>query len=79
MRSARVEVCRFPAPGGSTARDARDYFTEEYLETTKQAVWTNEEDGVFTIFDRTFQIELAGAQSDQWQVEEWKVTGGTHA
>lgn len=79
MRTGRTEVCRFPAPGGSTARDARDYFTEEYLETTKEAVWIDEKRGTFTIFGRTFQIELAGADGGEWRVEEERVTGGKHA
>ena len=79
MRAAWAEICRFPAPGGSSARDARDHFTEEYLETTKPAVWMDESLGTFTVFGRAFRIELAGAESDQWKVEELKTTGGTHA
>ena len=75
MRAAWVEYCRFPGAAGANARAARDHFVLEHLETVKEAVWLDEREGKFTIFDRTFRIELAGAESDWWKVEELKVTG----
>ena len=76
MRTAWVEVCRFPAVSGSSARDARDWFVQEFLETIKLAVWMEETLGTFTVFGRAYRIELAGAESEEWRVDELKV-GGT--
>jgi len=79
MRYGWHEVDRFPAPGGSTARSARDHFVLETLETVKEAVWMEEALGTFTIFGRTFRVELAGPNSDQWKVEELKAKGSRYA
>lgn len=72
MRHQWVEVDRFPAVSGSSARDARDWWVLEGLETTKPAVWMEESIGTFTVFGRTFKITIGGADSDYWVVHELK-------
>jgi hypothetical protein len=78
VRSGWVEVDRFKAVFGSTARHARDHFVLETLETVKEAVWMEESMGTFTVFGRTFRIRIGGIDSGSWVVEELKTTGSKH-
>jgi hypothetical protein len=75
VKASWVEANRFDAVSGSNARDARDWFAREHLDTHKSPVWLDEGLGTFEVLGRTFRIWIGGIDSNQWVIEELKAKG----